>query len=373
MAPPMRRTPLNDTSLRKSPPATRSRKIIVENTGEAAGLPPINTTPLRPSLNTWTATGAIPKNIHTTHLSPAADGLPPYPGTPEGGTARVNQQGRIFPLHNQPLPNLHLPPEVSLPSREELHSFIQNAVQQNVRNALNHIESQSQYNRNNFVENVNPSMFGNFSNVPNFDDEGSIHPVDFIGQIQVFFQNNNLSFNNIKFNLAEKFQGRAKIWGNAFVTSFTDFNTFKNYFLDYFWDDTRQLNIKLKIESGIYERGSYVEHFLNYMGLARHIHPPFSDRSLINLISRHYPPHISTILIGVHTIAEAINRLKQADYVSRNDFKPLNNNNHKFPTNTNYYPNKKLPYNKSDYANRVHVSTIDFPDNSEDNCESGNA
>lgn len=394
----MKRTPVGKNNIQSSPPTTRlmnrrnlqssgafQQQVLASGATEYptlnAGLPPVSTyaSPGLTSVNMEErrATGAIPRlsNPPPITLSPAAQGIPPYPlqTTPTATPLSSTTQGRIFPVFNQQGEPINGPPPCSfVPSNEDLERLINNMVQQNVRDTFNMfmfnnrcVSNNQQDQRSDFISdqnvflnsstNVNnfPNLVNMISHIPFFNDEGSIHPIDFIEQIQMLINNYNIPFANIRILLADKFKGKAKAWGEAFLTSFSTFDNFKNAFVDFFWDETKQQYFKSKIESGIYERGSYVEHFTKYVAMARHIYPPFTDLSLIKLIARHLPPHISTTLIGVSTLGDALGRLKQADYYNcqTHNF----NNNHGFKQEKNKYfnPRPNIP-------NKNQVATLDF-------------
>lgn len=110
---------------------------------------------------------------------------------------------------------------------------------------------------------------------------------------------------------------RAKCWGEAFIPIFQSVQAFDRAFLSSFWDATKQLHIRLKIEGGRFEKGPYVEHFTKFVAMARHFQPPITEPMLIGLIARHFPPTIATTLVGVIVFSDAISRSQQADYYNR--------------------------------------------------------
>lgn len=97
---------------------------------------------------------------------------------------------------------------------------------------------------------------------------------------------------------------------------FENFESFKRAFIDQFWSETQQLEVKLKLQSSkfINGKGTFVEHFMYYVSLGKHLDQRYSENLLIQTIARHYPPNISAVLVGTNTFCDAMDRLIQADY-----------------------------------------------------------
>lgn len=74
-------------------------------------------------------------------------------------------------------------------------------------------------------------------------------------------------FNQISYLLVRKFVVRAKCWGEAFITIFQSVQAFDRAFLSLFCDATKQLHIRLKIEGGRFEKGTYVKHFTKFVAM----------------------------------------------------------------------------------------------------------
>lgn len=165
-------------------------------------------------------------------------------------------------------------------------------------------------------------------NVPIFKDEGTIHPVDFVNRVEHEFKLSGTSFERFKYNLGEKFEGTSLVWSQAFLITFENFQQFKDSFLRQFWSDTKQMDLRLKLQSGKYtdKNGTLVKHFLTYVSMAKHLIPPLSEQLLIATIARHFPPHIASVLVGTVSIEEALERLRQADYFCKKEEPPVTQN-----------------------------------------------
>lgn len=166
------------------------------------------------------------------------------------------------------------------------------------------------------------------SRLPVFNDDGTLHPIDFVNQVEQEFRVLGMSFENFQYTLSEKFGNKARVWSQALLFSFRSFQDFKTAFVQHFWSETKQLDIKLELQATKYteREGSLVNHFMKYIAMARHIDPPYSESMLIATIARHYPPNVSSVLIGACNIEQALERLRQADrYFRRDESSFLNN------------------------------------------------
>ncbi|KAL3274736.1 hypothetical protein HHI36_024259 [Cryptolaemus montrouzieri] len=115
----------------------------------------------------------------------------------------------------------------------------------------------------------------------------------------------------------------AALWSRAYLDFFVDFPSFKNSFISQFWDETKQLETKLALQSARYKEseGSFVEHFMKFVAMSKHLEPNYSEQLLMKTIARHYPPNISSVLVGTHSLADAMDKLRQADYYFRFEMK----------------------------------------------------
>ncbi|KAB0790255.1 hypothetical protein PPYR_15404, partial [Photinus pyralis] len=88
--------------------------------------------------------------------------------------------------------------------------------------------------------------------LPSFDGSENSHPMEFITQIEYFYRFEKISFECLRFLLANQFKGSAMLWSRAYLNSFTDFETFKQGFKEQYWSETKQLEIRLKLQSARY-------------------------------------------------------------------------------------------------------------------------
>ncbi|CAH1102304.1 unnamed protein product [Psylliodes chrysocephalus] len=274
-----------------------------------------------------------------------------------------------FNLNNmrQSLPNFYshsllnvLPPNFS--ENVNMNNGLNSLNMQNPNNLRKPDNFQSVNNNRNFCNLNNATSFNNQCDttpqgrnvidlnhvkvLPTFDNREKIHPVEFLENIELYFNVNSISFRQLKFYLNTLMENSAKTWFQAYSHMFGSYNDFKNSFLQQYWGPTLQLNIKLKLESGRYqeEHGSFVDYFNTQVASARHLYPPYTEQQLIAIIARHFPPNISATLVGTDSLLTCVERLRQADYYFKNDQKKnryfLKNDTYHFKTGVNSGENK---------------------------------
>lgn len=166
--------------------------------------------------------------------------------------------------------------------------------------------------------------------LPVFDNEGPLHPVDFLLQLETNFNIHNIPYDKFKYRCNDLFKNSAKLWANAILHKFKNYSEFKVAFLEHFWGPHQQHAVSTKIESDTYTEGSSIVDFFTYhVGLAKHLQPPYSDDLLIATIARNLPPHVSTMLVGATDIKQALDRLRLAEYYT-------NKNKHSYQRTGNF-------------------------------------
>lgn len=215
-------------------------------------------------------------------------------------------------------------------------------------------------NRNNPQDSYNISRnnvnnFETSKKLPVFDDTGTLHPMEFLEVLEYSMISENIPFEIFKFIIRNQFKGTASLWSQAFLHNFTDFESFKLAFMDQFWSETKQLQIKLDLQSQYYKegQGSLVNYFMKNVAMARYLSPPYSELLLIRTIARHFPPHISATLMGAQCLAEAMERLRQADYYMN---RIASTNKSSFVSNTGHphalQKDNRVPFRRDNYDSK---------------------
>lgn len=287
------------------------------NPGSSNMEPPTHSAGSRDSQSRVRTSPLVPGEHVPTTTFPAAGPSSHYYG---GNTAsNVNPAASLLGMGLPPPHAYAWPSEPRNPSVSNLQYANSNNVNPNF-NCVSNVLPQ-------YYENVNPNyannlpMQRNFSKIlevlPKFDGN-SVNPVDFVNRLEQTISLCDVPFAYISLYAHNLFLGKAKIWADALLHTYPDFNTFKTAFLQQFWGHTRQTHLKLQLEVGKYNgQLSYVEYFLSQIAAAKHLQG-YSEIELVALVTRHYPPVISASLIGTRTIAEALDRLRLAENYETN-------------------------------------------------------
>lgn len=165
--------------------------------------------------------------------------------------------------------------------------------------------------------NKNVSILEATHKLPVFDNSGNLHPVDFIEQLEDFYDLQNVSFDRFKkYVLINHFQGTALLWFQACMLTFDNFKNFKDGFINHFWSENIQDEVKSKLKESTFleHQGSVVEHFMRLIATARHLQPEMSERALIKKVASNFPAHLYSVLVHSNTLSEALDILRQHDY-----------------------------------------------------------
>lgn len=152
--------------------------------------------------------------------------------------------------------------------------------------------------------------------LPVFDNKGTVHPLDFLEQLEYYHNLDQVPFQFFRYVIANQFKGDASWWSQAHLHKFSNFAEFKVAFKDFFWSEYIQSEVMHTLEKDKYDpsMGSFVQHFMRGVALARHLSSIYPEHFIIQKLARNYPPHIATNLIGTRNFSEAIARLRQAEY-----------------------------------------------------------
>lgn len=150
---------------------------------------------------------------------------------------------------------------------EELISLFSNVLQR-VENRI--ISNITQINQNNVnLPNTETVSFNSrnlgvsdiYNKIPIFDNQ-IIQPMEFLEQLEYFYNTSNISFESFKYGIRNNFKNEPALWQQAYLHTFNNFEDFKQAFKEHFWSETRQLEIRLSLQSALYCEGSFVNYFM---------------------------------------------------------------------------------------------------------------
>lgn len=145
----------------------------------------------------------------------------------------------------------------------------------------------------------------------------------FLRDLQKFGKVFNLSDKALLELAQECLKGDAETWATLYEDSWRTFSDFRKSFLDSFWTENKQREIRCKIGSGSYRKESGVSmlvHFGKYIALAKQLTTPIAEPLLVAEMMRHFPSYIQSLwrFKGVNTIAAAVELLTTQDIPGQN-------------------------------------------------------
>ncbi|KAG5870528.1 hypothetical protein JTB14_021523 [Gonioctena quinquepunctata] len=138
--------------------------------------------------------------------------------------------------------------------------------------------------------------------------------------------------------------------------------------LQLFWYEDIQAEMNEKLRKERNTGGSLVHHFLRCMTIAKHFTPSCSEQQIIQKFARLFSPNVSSSLISTDTVAEALERLREADAYFNNTNNvwnmtgktSLENNEQDYSRVPNRFVSKeKIDNEKNNGYSRVAVITTD--------------
>lgn len=167
---------------------------------------------------------------------------------------------------------------------------------------------------------------------------------------------------HLKSVIGAMMKGNAEEWYGIVQDKFTTFDEFEKLFLDRYWDDQIQEQIRNEIMVGKYlgigTRSEYAERIINAV---LRLDPPFAERDIVRYLSRHFEREIVnrvTIenVTNVHDLSALLRRFDD-------NFVPCQNNNNltqgfrnkitNYPErmSNNFYERNHNRFNDRNYAN----------------------
>lgn len=137
------------------------------------------------------------------------------------------------------------------------------------------------------------------SELPRFSTPAKQHPVEFLNCIEKYFRVRKCHLDAYLDEIMGTLDGPAEQWLNVDVQHVDSYAEFKEKFLERYWAEATQVNVRNDIIRGKYDDkkdGSMAEYFRFQVSRLRYIDPPLSDREITSIMVRHYDDSVSRIL-----------------------------------------------------------------------------
>lgn len=128
---------------------------------------------------------------------------------------------------------------------------------------------------------------------PQFDDLGSIQPMDFLEDLKLNISDLNIpTEKQLAFTLS-CLNGVPLLWARCFKHEFKNMQSFYQLFEQEFWGPDRQKAVLYDMKLGKFDetnpRLSMSEYFLHKVSSYRHLTPPPSDLEIVYSLAAHFP------------------------------------------------------------------------------------
>lgn len=155
------------------------------------------------------------------------------------------------------------------------------------------------------------------------------HPVTFIEDLTAYLRKCTPGADYIIDTIVECLEGESRNWARIYRERWTQFEDFKRDFLDTYWGEAEQNNLRRKIVQGSWDetQSTMLEHFITLCGQAKMLTYPIQEKQLISDIMNHYPKDVqyswsssnyTSILQATEFLRKLDNVNKQAKYISDN-------------------------------------------------------
>jgi hypothetical protein len=162
------------------------------------------------------------------------------------------------------------------------------------------------------------SVLYNNALLPKFADDNTIHPVEFLARIEMYGEQQNMS-ECMQIALAvQNLEGVAGDWGAAFQGTWDGWAQFKASYLDMFWSEERQEEVKYQLHHDFYNKqvhGTMSAFFLSWMKRVKHLSPSISTQSFLRRVSHLFPANVENTLLAARldTLEQTLKLLKNLD------------------------------------------------------------
>lgn len=129
----------------------------------------------------------------------------------------------------------------------------------------------------------------------------SLHPENFISQLDVYFENvPPMSAVHQLISAQRQLSGDARIWYDSLIPTPTSYIDFRTLFRQRFWSSATQRKTRNEVFRPFqYTRyDGLVTQAMQWIAGAKYLTPPIDPINLVSTIIQHYPTHLSIALRG---------------------------------------------------------------------------
>lgn len=136
---------------------------------------------------------------------------------------------------------------------------------------------------------------------PTFNGKPHEQPVKFLKDLRAYCEVVGADPVQVHFITSQAMQGTAGEWWQVIEDETPNWNTFVEKFTARFWSESRQSDVRARLQFGQYEARlgiTYCEYAVRLLGLARDLSIKPSEAEVIRLLARHFSKDIHTAMLG---------------------------------------------------------------------------
>lgn len=165
-----------------------------------------------------------------------------------------------------------------------------------------------------------PALFTPAPAIPKFQNKNTQQPVRFLERLEQYFKKMQTPPQNQLDIVTEALEEEARDWATIFKVTWSSFADFRQDFLQSFWSEQDQIQLRQKITTQRWQPGQrpMEAHFAHYLGQARLLTThPIPDNLLVAELIKHFPTNVQSLwsLHPEKTVAAAAEFLRQQDVI----------------------------------------------------------
>lgn len=182
---------------------------------------------------------------------------------------------------------------------------------------------------------------------PKFPGNKKIHPVSFVEDLTTWLHKIPNNEKEVEL-IIDCLEGETRNWARIYKDRWSNLNDFKRDFLNYYWGETEQNELRRKIVHNTWnktEQPTMLGHFISLMAQAKMLNHPIPEEQLIGDIMRHFPKIVQySWLQQTGTILEATEFLRNLDNINKQE--NLKEKSNQGTSTINRQQDFRRPFNK---------------------------
>ncbi|KAB0805375.1 hypothetical protein PPYR_02345 [Photinus pyralis] len=133
------------------------------------------------------------------------------------------------------------------------------------------------------------------SYLPSFGRTEKESPMDFLDELELVFDDFGVNEGDRLRSMFRCLKGAAHKWRQVFARDVITYPEFREAFIEEYWGEGAQRQIRYKIDNGVYKRDSHVSmasYFLELAHSAKYLRMQWSDTELVYAVTAHFAPNI---------------------------------------------------------------------------------